>query len=60
VVLHQPRLDTVAGALVVQARRQAAAEQQAIYTFTVADEAGRPLVEGRATVVLNTPLEAPT
>jgi len=44
----------------VQARRQAAAEQQAIYTFTVADEAGRPLVEGRATVVLNTPLEAPT
>lgn len=64
VVLHQPRLDTVAGALVVQARRQAAAEQQALYTFTVADEAGRPLVEGRATVVLNTPLtpppEAPT
>jgi hypothetical protein len=54
----------VAGALVVQARRQAAAQQQAIYTFTVADEAGRLLVEGRATVVLNTPLtpppEAPT
>jgi predicted hotdog family 3-hydroxylacyl-ACP dehydratase len=59
VVLHQPRLDTAAGALVVEARRQAAAEQQAIYSFTVADAAGQPLVEGRATVVLNTPLAPP-
>jgi predicted hotdog family 3-hydroxylacyl-ACP dehydratase len=60
VVMHQPRLDTVAGALRIEARRHAAAEQQAIYRFTVSDAAGRLLVEGRATVVLNTPLEAPT
>jgi predicted hotdog family 3-hydroxylacyl-ACP dehydratase len=59
VLLHQPRLDTAAGPLRVQARRQAAAEQQAIYSFSVADAEGRPLVEGRATVVLNTPLNLP-
>jgi predicted hotdog family 3-hydroxylacyl-ACP dehydratase len=58
VVLHQPRLDTAAGALVIEVQRQAAAEQQAVYRFQVHSEAGQPLVEGRATVVLNTPLEA--
>ena len=54
--LHVPRLDTVAGPLTVIATRLAGAENQASYRFVLEDEAGRPLVDGRATVVLNTPL----
>jgi hypothetical protein len=34
-------------------------EQQALYRFALEDAAGRLLVEGRATVVLNTPLPQP-
>ncbi len=51
--LHVPRLDTAAGPLQVQAQRLAGDAQQAMYRFTLHDAAGRLLVEGRATVVLN-------
>lgn len=56
VTLHVPRLDDVPGLLLVQATRLAGADQQALYQFTLHDEQGRLLVDGRATVVLNTPL----
>ncbi len=57
--LHVPRLDTVEGELIVSATRMAGDGQQALYRFALEDAAGRPLVEGRATVVLNTPLPTP-
>jgi predicted hotdog family 3-hydroxylacyl-ACP dehydratase len=57
--LHVARLDDVAGLLIVSATRLAGAEQQALYSFALHDEAGRLLVDGRATVVLNTPLAPP-
>jgi predicted hotdog family 3-hydroxylacyl-ACP dehydratase len=57
--LHVARLDAVEGDLVVSATKMAGDGQQALYRFALEDEAGRPLVEGRATVVLNTPLPSP-
>jgi predicted hotdog family 3-hydroxylacyl-ACP dehydratase len=57
--LHVPRLDAVPGPLAVVARRLAGDERQAMYRFVLHDTAGRPLVEGRATVVLNSPLPVP-
>ena len=54
--LHVARLATVAGALVVRAEHLAGDERQAMYRFELHDEAGRPLVDGRATVVLDTAL----
>jgi predicted hotdog family 3-hydroxylacyl-ACP dehydratase len=57
--LHVARLDDVPGLLIVSATRLAGADQQALYTFALHDEGGRLLVDGRATVVLNTPLVAP-
>lgn len=59
VKLHAPRLDTVDGDLVVVATKLAGDDQQALYRFALEDGQGRPLVEGRATVVLNTPLPQP-
>jgi predicted hotdog family 3-hydroxylacyl-ACP dehydratase len=53
------RLDGVAGALQVHARRLSGDANQVLYEFTVKDEGGAALAEGRAVVVLNTPL-APT
>ena len=50
------RLDDVAGALQVRAGRLAGDARQVLYRFEVADDRGRRLVDGRATVVLNTPL----
>ncbi len=47
-------LDDVPGELHVRAQRQAGNESQIIYAFEVRDGNGRMLVEGRATVVLNT------
>jgi predicted hotdog family 3-hydroxylacyl-ACP dehydratase len=52
------RLDDVPGELDVRAQRQAGNESQIIYAFEVRDGSGRMLVEGRATVVLNTPIAA--
>jgi predicted hotdog family 3-hydroxylacyl-ACP dehydratase len=50
------RLDDVDGALQVQARRLSGDTNQVLYEFAVNDSAGRVLAEGRAVVVLNTPL----
>lgn len=57
--LHVARLDDVPGLLIVSAARVAGADRQAIYRFELHDEGGRLLVDGRATVVLNTPLGTP-
>lgn len=57
--MHVPRLDDVEGDLVVVATRVAGDERQALYRFTLEDAAGRRLVDGRATVVLNSPLPTP-
>ena len=46
------RLDDVAGALVVAATRVAGDAGQALYRFSLHDERGTLLAEGRATVVL--------
>jgi predicted hotdog family 3-hydroxylacyl-ACP dehydratase len=54
--LYVARLDDVPGPLQVSVTRLAGAEAQALYRFELHDEAGRLLVDGRATVVLNTPL----
>jgi predicted hotdog family 3-hydroxylacyl-ACP dehydratase len=54
--LHVARLDDVAGALIVQAEHVAGDERQALYRFALHGEDGRALVDGRATVVLDTPL----
>ena len=48
-----PRLDTVAGELRIQASKLAGDHQQALYAFTLHDERGALLVDGRATVILN-------
>jgi len=50
------RLDDIEGALHVQARRLSGDERQILYEFTVNADDGRTLAEGRAVVVLNTPL----
>jgi predicted hotdog family 3-hydroxylacyl-ACP dehydratase len=51
--LHVARLDEAPGPLRVRAERLAGDGGQALYRFTLHDAAGRLLVEGRATVVLN-------
>lgn len=58
--LQVPRLDDVPGALQVQAEQLAGDERQALYRFSVADDTGRVLVDGRCTVVLDTPLTTPS
>ncbi len=55
VQLHRLRLDDLDGALRIEARRQAGDAQQILYHFSV-QHAGSPVAEGRAAVVLNTPL----
>jgi predicted hotdog family 3-hydroxylacyl-ACP dehydratase len=54
--LPQPRLDLIDGALIVQAWPLAGDERQALYRFALSDEHGRLCAEGRAAVVLDTPL----
>ncbi|HNT38095.1 MAG TPA: hydroxymyristoyl-ACP dehydratase [Rubrivivax sp.] len=56
VTLHVPRLDTVEGELQVEAEHLAGDERQVAYRFTVITEGGQALVDGRVTVVLDTPL----
>ncbi len=51
-----PRLDEVADALHVHAQRVSGDASQILYEFAVKDAHGRPLAEGRAVVVLNTPI----
>lgn len=50
------RLDDVAGALQVHATRLSGDARQVLYEFRVADANDRNLAQGRAVVVLNTPL----
>ncbi|MBL0728429.1 hydroxymyristoyl-ACP dehydratase [Piscinibacter sp. HJYY11] len=61
VQLHVLRLDDLPAAdvdeLHVEAVRQSGDARQILYSFTVS-HGGRPLAEGRAAVVLNTPLPA--
>ena len=54
------RLDEVAGPLRIQAWRQAGTGSQVLYGFCASDAHGASLAEGRAAVVLDTPLPAPT
>jgi predicted hotdog family 3-hydroxylacyl-ACP dehydratase len=58
--LHVARLDDAAGPLRVSARRLAGDAGQAMYRFELHDVDGRLLVEGRTTVVLDTPLASPS
>jgi predicted hotdog family 3-hydroxylacyl-ACP dehydratase len=51
--LRVPRLDCVAGDLLVSADRLAGDPNLALYAFALHDELGTLLVEGRATVILN-------
>lgn len=52
---HVPRIDEAPGPLQVRAERLAGDAGQALYRFELRDAAGRALVDGRATVVLDTP-----
>ena len=56
--LHRLRLDDLDGELRIEARREAGNAQQVLYSFVV-EHRGARLVEGRATVVLDTPLGPP-
>ena len=55
--LHRLRLDDLPGELRIVATRQAGDAQQVLYRFTMS-HAGEPVAEGRAAVVLNTPIAA--
>jgi predicted hotdog family 3-hydroxylacyl-ACP dehydratase len=57
VQLHRLRLDDLQGPLQVEAVRQAGDARQILYSFRIT-HAGEPVADGRATVVLNTPLAA--
>jgi predicted hotdog family 3-hydroxylacyl-ACP dehydratase len=57
--LHVARLDRATQPVTVTATRLAGDDGQAIYSFALHDGAGRPLVDGRAAVVLDHPLSAP-
>lgn len=54
------RFDDVPGALQVHAKRLSGDASQVLYEFAVKDAGGRALAEGRAVVVLNTPLPPAT
>ena len=50
------RLDTVAGELKIHAARLAGGANEVLYAFRVSDAAGALLAEGRAAVVLDSPV----
>lgn len=50
---HLARLDDLAGELSITATKLLGDARQAQYQFLLADDTGRALVEGRATVILN-------
>jgi predicted hotdog family 3-hydroxylacyl-ACP dehydratase len=54
------RLDEVEGRLQVEARRLSGDARQVMYEFWLRDGEGRALADGRAVVVLNTPLALDT
>jgi predicted hotdog family 3-hydroxylacyl-ACP dehydratase len=57
VKLHVLRLDDLPGELRIAATRQSGDARQILYAFELS-HAGQPVAEGRAAVVLNTPLPA--
>lgn len=57
--LYAARLDDAPLPLAVRATRLAGDAGQALYRFELHDAGGRLLADGRATVVLNSPLTAP-
>ena len=57
--LSVARFDDVGGTLHVHASRLSGDARQILYEFAVKDAGGRALAEGRAVVVLNTPLASP-
>lgn len=59
VQLPVPLLHTLDGPLQVQALRLAGDARQILYQFTITDAQGRPVAQGRATVVLGQALPAP-
>ncbi|AMM26248.1 hydroxymyristoyl-ACP dehydratase [Variovorax sp. PAMC 28711] len=54
--LSVARLDDIDGALQVHARRLSGDATQVLYEFALRDARDQPVAEGRAVVVLNTPL----
>ena len=54
------RLDDIEGPLQVHARRLSGDTAQILYEFALHDASGRALAQGRAVVVLNTPLAMDT
>lgn len=56
VKLGVERIDDIAGELHVHAQRIAGDTSQILYEFAVKDAQGRALADGRAVVVLNTPI----
>lgn len=54
--MHVERLDTLTSPLTVTVTRQAAQGASILYSFVVAADA-QAVIDGRATVVLNTPLQ---
>lgn len=56
---HRTRLDQAPAPLHLHAERLSGDARQVMYAFRVVDGAGDPVAEGRAVVVLNTPLTSP-
>ena len=59
VQLHQLRIDELPGDLRIEVTRLAGDDKQILYSFNVTHQ-GDPVADGRAAVVLNTPLATPT
>lgn len=59
VQLHLLRIDELIGELRIEVTRLAGDDKQILYSFNVTHQ-GDPVAEGRAAVVLNTPLAPPT
>ena len=58
VQLHLLRIDELSGELRIEVTRLAADDKQILYSFNVTHQ-GDPVADGRAAVVLNTPLATP-
>ena len=59
VQLHLLRIDELIGELRIEVTRLAGDDKQILYSFNVTHQ-GDPVADGRAAVVLNTPLATPT
>jgi len=59
VQLHLLRIDELPGELRIEVTRLAGDDKQILYSFNVTHQ-GDPVADGRAAVVLNTPLATPT